>query len=355
MASNSSTLVPSGVPLITSAGDGTAVNTLIGGLTALGLYGFFCSLFGLSLHVLVFRRKQDRINWVLLTALLLIFVLTTIDVILQCNRLLLGLLFTPVGLTPDLYFSGAGTWTYALQLSALLFNILVADAVLLYRVWVVWGKRWPFIVVNVILWLAAFATTIRIIQLEVHGVNFPTDFANLLLLSHWAIAAPALSLAQTVVATGLIATRLYSMERALASHNRGTLYYPIIRIVVESGAIYTMLMIVETVTQAVPTALSASLLFFQLISPCIGITFSLIIVRVGLGVSSSQVGHSNLPYSSQSKPVNVSVKRTVDTHGATGYDDASFLEEGDDGLEMKGLENAASASETSYASRKAPY
>ncbi|KZO99352.1 hypothetical protein CALVIDRAFT_595962 [Calocera viscosa TUFC12733] len=328
MASPSSTAAPLEVP---SAGPGTAVNTLIGGLTALGLYGFFCALFGITIHVLCFRRKQEKINYILLVASLLIFVLTTLDVVLQCNRLLLGLLFTPPGLSPDVYFSGAGTWTYALQLSALMTNIIVADAVLLYRVWVVWGKRWPFIVVNSILWCAALGSTIRIIQLEVEGVRNPLDFANLLMLAHWAVVVPALSLGHTVLATGLIAFRLFQVERSVSAYTRTSLF-PVMRIVVESGVIYTVLMLVETVTQA--TSSAASLLFFQLISPAIGITFALIVCRVGLGISdSAPVPRSNGPYSSKS--VNVSVKRTVDTQEA--YDSASVMEEGDDTMELKGL------------------
>ncbi|KZO99346.1 hypothetical protein CALVIDRAFT_378428 [Calocera viscosa TUFC12733] len=331
MASPSSTMVPPSALEVPYVVPGLAVNTLIGGLTALGLYGFFCALFGITIHVLCFRRKTKRINYVLLVASLLIFVLTTLDVVLQCNRLLLGLLFTPPGLSPDAYFSGSGTWTYALQLSALMTNILVADAVLLYRVWVVWGKRWPFIVVNSILWCAVLGSTIRVIQLEVEGVRNPLDFANLLMLDHWAVVVPALSLGHTVLATGLIAVRLFQVERTVSAYTRKSLF-PVMRIVVESGAIYAILMLVETVTLA--TSSAASLLFSQLIPPAIGITFALIVCRVGLAISdSAPLPHSNGPY--PSKSVNVSVKRTVDTHEA--YDSPSVMEEGDDTLELKGL------------------
>ncbi|KZO99337.1 hypothetical protein CALVIDRAFT_561207 [Calocera viscosa TUFC12733] len=331
MASPSATLVPVAPLQVFDEGPGTAVNSLIGGLMALGLYGFFCALFGITIHVLCFRRNTKRINYVLLVASILIFVLTTLDVVLQCNRLLLGLLFTPPGLSPDDYFSGAGTWIYALQLSAIMTNILVADAVLLYRVWVVWGKRWPFIVVNSILWCAALGSTIRIIQLEVEGVQNPLDLANLLMLRHWAVVVPALSLGHTVLATGLIAFRLLQVQRSVSAYSRTSLF-PVMRIVVESGAIYTILMLVETVTQA--TSSTASLLFSELISPAIGITFALIVCRVGLGLSDGPpMPHSNGPYSSKS--VNVSVKRTVDTHES--YDSPSVMEEGDDTLELKGL------------------
>ncbi|KZT57493.1 hypothetical protein CALCODRAFT_282062 [Calocera cornea HHB12733] len=342
MASPSSSLPSSPALQVPSAGPGTAVNTLIGGLTALGLYGFFCAFFILTIHVLCFRRKQEKINYILLTSSFLIFILTTIDVVLQCNRLLLGLLFTPPGLTPDVYFSGAGTWTYALQLSALMTNILVADAVLLYRVWVVWGKRWPFIVVNTILWCTAFGSTVRIIQLEVEGVRNPFDFTNLLTLAHWAVVVPALSLGHTVLATGLIAIRLFQVERSVSAYGRKSLY-GVARIILEAGGLYVVLMLVETITQA--TSSAASLLFFQLISPAIGITFSMIIVRVGLSVSETPVPHSSGgPYNSNSRTVNVSVKRTVDTHAP--YDSSSMMEEADE-LELKGLGPAGSHS-TAY-------
>ncbi|EJT98369.1 hypothetical protein DACRYDRAFT_110811 [Dacryopinax primogenitus] len=352
-SSPNSTFIPPSVPLVTSAGPGTAANSLVGGLTALGLYGFFCALFGLSIHIL-FRRRQEHVNYFLLTASVLIFVLTTLVTVLECNRLLLGLLFTPPGLTPDIYFSGAGTWTYALQLSGCMANILVADAVMLYRVWVVWGKRWSFVVVNAILWFATLGSAIRVIQLEVNGVRNPVDFANLLLLAHWSTAVPALSLGQTVIATALISFRLYHVERSVAGVSRKSLY-PIMRIVIESGAIYTVLMIIETVTQAVPNAISASLLFFQLISPCIGITFSLIVVRVGLGISKgTPLPKGNGGFSSNSDPINFSVRRTGDTQGGVAYDDASMLEEGDEGLEMKGLGSSGNAVNR-YTSRKLTY
>ncbi|EJT98352.1 hypothetical protein DACRYDRAFT_118648 [Dacryopinax primogenitus] len=320
---------------------GTAYMTFFGGLSAWGLYGLYFGLFNVSMYILCFRSTHRRRNIFLITATIAIFLFSTIDIIIESNSLLIGFFDTTTALQRDQHFAGGGDWTYAFQDAAQLTNMLVADVVLLYRVWAVWGRRRSIIAFNTLLWLATLgksssrtsrsfadyllACSIRVIQLEAYVVESVTHAAALYVLNNWAIATQALTFSQNVIATCLIALRLWALDHRATTMQRGKLM-PIVLIVVESGAIYTSLLLANIV---VSSLLNWAVLFVtQLISPIIGITFSLITVRVGLGLASEGTPAASAGESMSSGFVDVTFGDPTDnTERGRPRDDAASADE----------------------------
>jgi len=321
--------------------DGAAKNNLIGALIALALYGVFFVLFCATLHVLCIQRTTARFNYPLLTASIAIFAFTTTDTILKSHRLLVGLLYTPSPYTPDTYFPGSFDWPYVLEDAVIVLNMLTADAVLLYRVWIVWGRRWQVVAVNVLLWLGFLATCVQTLQVQVETVRQPAEIPLQVSLGQWTIISQSLSLVQTVTSTGLLAGRLWRVNRA-ASRYKQSSFVPVIRILVESGAIYALLLLAFVLVLA--TGLPESALVMQLISPTIGITFSLIIVRVGLDLTGDKQtttrasGGDTRP----SQTINISVRRDVESEATVQVDDISGFEDGKDIFAMRRLDSVSS-------------
>ncbi|KZT50270.1 hypothetical protein CALCODRAFT_513393 [Calocera cornea HHB12733] len=295
---------------------GGAANALMGGLATMSLYGVFLVLFCIAIHILCFRRRRN-INRILLGSAIGIFVFTTIDVLIECHRLLIGLLYTPQD-AADAYFNSGGDWPFGLQDCARVTVVLIADAVMIYRVWCVWEKRWYFIILNILCWIGTLVSSIRIVQLQILWIIQPEDYFYLTDMTKYSMATQCLTVTQTTIATSLIAFRLWQVDRASSAYKDSSLL-PVARILVESGVLYTSAMLCNLVT----TALVNPGLFvvLSLMSPIIGITFSLIIVRVGLGISSESRATVPTGMSSTApRSINISVRRQMNSD-TVGDDD----------------------------------
>jgi len=101
-----------------------------------------------------------------------------VDTVLRSHRLMIGLLYTPSNFTPDEYFLESYDWMSVLDEGVIVLDMLTADAVLLYRVWIVWGKRWPFVAVNVLLWLTFLASSLRTLQVQVTIMQIQPTFSS---------------------------------------------------------------------------------------------------------------------------------------------------------------------------------
>ncbi|KZT50272.1 hypothetical protein CALCODRAFT_513395 [Calocera cornea HHB12733] len=324
---------------------GTGLMSFYGGLTAWAIYvitcaqGVFFVLFCFSIHVMCFRQRRGRINRLLLGASVVIFVLTTVDIIITSNSLVIGLFFVDNGeggIYRDEYFGGGKGWTYVFQDTAVILNVLVADLVLLYRAWIVWGKRSWVVAFNALIWLATIACSIRVLQLQALAISNPAWSATLLELNNWSITTLAMSLAQNVIATGLIAVRLWTIDRRAAAYKTGS-FGPLIRLLVESGTIYTSLLLVDIISEV--TYDWSELLVSSLVCPIIGVTFSLITVRVGLGLTeraeTGGTGITNMSGTISTKPTSFNVRRSIIVDRSEGRSTVN-LEDGAESFQMKG-------------------
>jgi len=163
---------------------------------------------------------------------------------------------------------------------------VVSDAFILYRCYAIWNGNIWVIILPVLLFLADIGTGIAATASlgllnpgETFYVQHQTEITD---------AFFSTTLALNGICTGLIAFRIwwhqYSMRefdvRSSLSLNLGR----ISTIMIESGAIYSSTLIVMIATYASQKTLAFNI-FLDITSPIIGIVFSLIIVRIGLGTS----------------------------------------------------------------------
>lgn len=306
---------------------------LVGDLTAWAIWGFYFSLFCASMYVLRYKRRGGRPNYVLIGASITIFILTTSEIILLSIRLYQGVIDAPSPEYSDDFFVGTGPPIYGAETILQLANMLVADATLIWRTWIVWNKRTEIVGFNMLLWFTTLGFSLweSVIELRAMGVASLED-PTLLLVIRGTIIIQSLTLVQNALATCLIASRLWRIDRAASAYKQSSLM-PVIWVVVESGALYTALWIEEIATSATsntPGLFSVS----QLVSPIIGVTFSLITVRVGLGLTYDPLAATSVT-TYPSNTLNVSVRRRVDIEGGAHDDDSSAVGEGGESLRME--------------------
>ncbi|KAF7364218.1 Rtt106 domain-containing protein [Mycena sanguinolenta] len=255
-------------------------------------YGVYSALFFQSLQVLYTRRTPNyRFH---LGCLITLFVLSTIHIMIASTwasitdtaDFAIYEVFTLKNPLPVLYASGdpgvVRRLGFLIKLRWVLANTL-ADGFLIFRCYVIWGRNWQAVAVP----LLSYACTI------IGG------FLGLLPLSGRSerialVLAYGTTFFTNTLASLLAAGRIWWMSRQIAmllgKRKAQSKYMDLTAIILESGLIYPAILIITIVVYLVPaTPTVAVLSCIAAAYHLVGIAPTMIIVRVGLGVSTDDV------------------------------------------------------------------
>ncbi|KAG2066747.1 hypothetical protein BDR04DRAFT_1081473 [Suillus decipiens] len=247
------------------------------------LYGVYCVLFITSIVILIKHyRVSNRVIWV---ANCLLFTASAARFALMFNHFYITLENAP--------FSEFGNETPVLMGANLMISVVdvIGDLLLLYRCWLVWGKNFYVIILPLLTALAGFGCILPIPSLLL-SIN-PTSPVPPIEIVPLTIAGYALPLCTNIMVTVLIAGRLWHISRIPIVDENGK---PVIlkiaagdrpmMLIIESGALYMVTQLIFVVLVAIrnPAEAVLSLAGTQIY----GIASTLIIIRVGLGISSEQ-------------------------------------------------------------------
>ncbi|KAH8078718.1 hypothetical protein BXZ70DRAFT_657639 [Cristinia sonorae] len=267
------------------------------------LYGLSVVMFVLSFWILVRDRKKQKVNWGLVFAAISLLLMSTAEYAVNILRLIEGLLLKgpsmPMG--EDFYFADVTQPTFTAK--GVLYNLqtLVLDGVVIYRCYMVW-QSWWIVAVPILGWLGLLGLTVGVNYTLSHAVLtagniFATDTGR------WVTAVYATTLAVNILATALLAFRIWYIQRKSQQYMTGRhdSLHLVVRIVLESGAIYSATVICGLVTFLLNNP--GVYIILDLLSPIICIVFNLIIVRVGFlsdarmtGMASETGGPSTLRF-----------------------------------------------------------
>ncbi|KAJ7202388.1 hypothetical protein GGX14DRAFT_654388 [Mycena pura] len=226
-------------------------------------YGIYLVLFCICLHILL-HRPRNTANSILLATAIALFTLSTVQAVLN---LVLGsweilnyddVPFEAVSLADDMIFVA---------------NNLIADALVIYRCYVIWNRN------------------IFVIIPGVAGLIITSVFG-------WDINLPlapffALTLATNVVVTCLTAGRIWWICRRARAHGTTDAQkrsMSALSIIIESGMIYSAFVVVLI---AVEQYHNFDEIVVEMLRQVMGIVPTLIIVRVGLGLGAAQGAESS--------------------------------------------------------------
>ncbi|KIJ09556.1 hypothetical protein PAXINDRAFT_17343 [Paxillus involutus ATCC 200175] len=239
------------------------------------LYGVLTFLFGVAVWALTYQRTSAEIVRLVLGAAFLLFVLGTMHIVVDANHFWQG--FITSG-DPSAFFQDAPKNTFKNILY--LIETLVGDGVIIYRAYVVW-QRVEFVIIPIIGWVATVVTgTYTIWAISQLSATNP----NIIFLrqtGQWIISFYSTALATNLVATGLLIVKLWVADRSdvglrFTSTSRSVVR-PILVIIIECGAVYSLSMI--TMLAVYLSASNISYIMIDMIGQIIPITFCAIIVR----------------------------------------------------------------------------
>ncbi|KAM6492702.1 hypothetical protein JOM56_012426 [Amanita muscaria] len=230
------------------------------------LYGLYFITFGHALRWLVFEeegwslRSREKVNWLLFTTTVIVFMFSTVDLILETS---LQLTFTDYEgeITQQLIVSSVAVETSSL---------LITDAVM--RSWravcfpcILWLAN----ITCVILWVTAYAMLmLRPAPIYEELMNFPLQVFY------------CCNFATNLYATGAIVYRLWRIAKV--TNNRSSILYRLCRIVAGTGLLYTSTSLPMAVLAFfMVTDTPAYILCDTINFSAAGITFNLLLIRMG--------------------------------------------------------------------------
>ncbi|KDQ53875.1 hypothetical protein JAAARDRAFT_38840 [Jaapia argillacea MUCL 33604] len=246
-------------------------------------FGMFVVLYGISLWVLRKKtRTQERKNRLLIIVITIMMILAIAHLAIDLARLLDG--FITNGVTADAtvaFYANLSHPTEYSKTAIYVTQTLIGDAFVIYRTWVVWNRTWWVTVIPTLLLVGNAITGYGCSYQMSKTVPGASVFISS--LSTYITAFFCMTFATNVICTLMIAGRLMMRQKTIGSHTKHSLW-PVVSMVVESGAIYSAALIAFLIAYLVNS--NGQYPALDIIQPLIGVTFSLILVRVGLGLSS---------------------------------------------------------------------
>ncbi|KAI0761638.1 hypothetical protein BD413DRAFT_485452, partial [Trametes elegans] len=253
------------------------------------LYGAYTVVFVLTLWVLFSRRRgrkpvHDPMLWISLV----MFALATMHIGINYTRIIRAFVtYRDVPGGPAAFFNRLSEFTQIFGSAVYVLLTLVGDSVVLYRCYLVWGDV-RVVAIPFMMLLGSTASGIGILYSFARVVTEAEIFVDE--LQDWIVAFFSLTLATNIICTGedgsvgLVALRIWRLNRAIMSFAART-YRPVVFLVLESGAVYSAALAALLVLYR--TRLWFQYVLLDAISPIVGLVFSMIIIRVGMGITTA--------------------------------------------------------------------
>uniref|UniRef100_A0A0W0EUM8 Uncharacterized protein n=1 Tax=Moniliophthora roreri TaxID=221103 RepID=A0A0W0EUM8_MONRR len=170
-------------------------------------WGMYTVLFGICMYVLLSARKRcttGTVNKPFLATAMVLYFLSTIHFLNDFARGYIGFLEYGDKGGPKKYYEEISVWHYLFReaIYMTIKQVIAADALLVYRLYIVWGRKKRFTAAPLVLLTA----TAVFGYLTVWGFSRvePGQNDHAASIYHWAVGLFSLSLVTNVVVTGLI-------------------------------------------------------------------------------------------------------------------------------------------------------
>lgn len=286
------------------------------------LYGFSVLMFIGTMWALTYKNSMQDVNRPVAAAAVLLLVLSTAHIVL-------GIIRTEYGLVtyrdtyqddPAVYFADVSQETYVVKNSIYVLQTLLGDAVAIYRCYVVWQAAWVIILPSM-LWCGVAVTG----ALSVYGDSQTgsTGIISAEVNMECMGAFCAFTLAANLSSSGLLAYRIWKIERNVST-SRATkvVTTSIMRVIMDSAILYTIALL-STIIGSFCSG-SGPFLLIDMLTPIISIAFYMVIIRIAIGKkthsqvltvrggTTSETERGSLPQYSM-KPLQVHISRSTHT------------------------------------------
>ncbi|GJE85491.1 hypothetical protein PsYK624_015700 [Phanerochaete sordida] len=252
---------------------------LIGTLLEAICYGMYFILFVEVLRVLYARHRAGRSTWSLLVATLVIFSLITTHLAVQIARIVQA--FTDhldVANAAVAYFNDVSTNPTKAKSCIYMLLTLICDTLLVYRVFVIYGRRYWTLILPCVLTLTDIGLSAWFIWSLYGGVPYVRGSG----IPNGALARfnyfYGVTLALNLMCTVMISWKIWTAHRRLPGPAAaGVRVMGVFVVIIESAAVYTCLLVALIALSALSSV--ELWLILDPLCPIIGMVFSAVMVR----------------------------------------------------------------------------
>ncbi|KAG2121328.1 hypothetical protein BD769DRAFT_1478839 [Suillus cothurnatus] len=202
------------------------------------IYGVNCVLFGVCIYASFFRKRKT--HWIIPLSCIYHFAIATVHNIISLVYALQGLTNPAVISVPDgstLYFARVTALSITM-LGLYLFNILVLDLLLIWRLYMVWDRNLILPIIMLILEAGHFSTAITAWAIVIRFSDITPKSVTVLK------ACFTFNLVITICITFGIAYRLWRAGKDTFGMTGYNAYKPAIHTIIQCGGIYTASIVV---------------------------------------------------------------------------------------------------------------
>lgn len=285
------------------------------------LYGAYTVIFAITCWVLISRRPRDQsINKTMLGIAITMFVFATMHIGVNYTRIIKAfVIFKDEPGGPGAFFNQLSEFTQIFGSTIYVAQTLVGDSVVLLRCYLVWGNNFSVVAFPILLLFGSAVTGGGILYSFAKVV--PEAEIFVVKLSQWIVAFFSMTLATNIICTALVAYRIWYINRRSISFSEHSLR-PIMLLVIESGAIYSVTLTTLLILYKAKSWFQYVLL--DAVSPIVGLVFSMVIVRIGLGLTSANGRTEDFGQVSTLRTSGFSSARTLDVHRSKPVELTSF-------------------------------
>ncbi|KAF9472744.1 hypothetical protein BDN70DRAFT_886614 [Pholiota conissans] len=243
-----------------------------------GFYGMYVTLFIVSAYVFAERQslKVATLNLPMTITAVAMILLATAQLAVDTANVFVAFLHNDRA-ARIAFLADVSTKLFSAKHCILITQLLIGDSFVSYRCWIVWGRRLWIVILPIMLSLGSAISGTYVMWVFAHHPSTTVKQQK-----SWVAAIFTLSLCANAVATSLLAFRIWQVDRRnriILGGSTSTLM-PIVKILIESGAINAAYLFVYNVTLL--SGSQALEFMAQVATPISGIIFSIVIIRVGL-------------------------------------------------------------------------
>ncbi|KAI0370681.1 hypothetical protein BV20DRAFT_1071393 [Pilatotrama ljubarskyi] len=255
------------------------------------LYGYAVFMFTLAMWIMLRDRQQRQVNYALVGAGCALMVLATAEMAVNISRVYLGFLSKGPAMEggPEAFFALVSDPTFVAKSIFYNTQTLILDAVVIYRTYIVWQSVYV-IIVPIIGWCGLLGKSTGSVGLNVALVEASTHAGDVFAVQtgRWITAVYALTLGTNLSSTLLLAGKIWIVTRRSAQYRSNDIFSPVLRVIIESGAIYSMTITAALISFVVKS--NGVYVLLDIISPIISIVFNMLIIRMRLASDRSLFG-----------------------------------------------------------------
>ncbi|RPD54259.1 hypothetical protein L226DRAFT_304251 [Lentinus tigrinus ALCF2SS1-7] len=216
---------------------------LVAGWLESFFWGFYTLMFSMTMYG-IWRRRRHGVNLFTTGSIILLYALATTHMALALVRLIQGFVLYRDTIGPILYFANISVRLNMAKDYIYITNIALGDLVVVWRLYVVWGRNLWISVLPISMVVGEFVAGYGSISQWLLPNPVPETMVR------WGTAMFAISLSTNVLVTAMIASRIWY----ITARSRGTLgvssnncHKRVILLIIESGALISAAKIIEFV------------------------------------------------------------------------------------------------------------